>query len=118
MSSTSAVDNVEHLYARSLPPGRYDLQVQKSPTGQLSAGETYALAFEFFSLPLNIAPAGNNVIISWPIAPAGFQLQSTTGLNSPWTAVTATVSVDTNANQNVVTLPLANGDQFFRLQRP
>ncbi len=47
--STSAVDNVEHLYATNLPAGRYDLQVLKrggtvkKPTGT----ETYALAFDF-----------------------------------------------------------------------
>jgi hypothetical protein len=48
-SSQSPVDNVEHLLAIGLPPGRYDLQVLKNgtPGQRLTASETYALAFEF-----------------------------------------------------------------------
>ena len=118
LCSTSAVDNVEHLYVPSLPPGRYDLQVEKNSLGQLSAGETYAVAFEFFNVPLSIAETNGNFLISWPLAPAGFQLQSTTNLNSPWSAVAAPVLVDTNASVNTVTVPLVDGNQFFRLQRP
>ena len=118
LSSTSAVDNVEQLYVPSLPPGRYDLQVQKNPQGQLSPDETYAVAFEFFNVPLSIAQSAGNFVISWPLAPAGFQLQSTTNLNSPWSAVAAPVSVDTNASLNNVTVPLVSGNQFFRLERP
>jgi hypothetical protein len=117
LSSTSAVDNVEHIYVPSLPPGRYDLQVEKNSLGQASPSETYALAFEFFNVPLSISQTNTNLIISWPLAPAGFQLQSTTNLSSPWSAVAMTVSVDTNANQNVVVVPMLGGNQFFRLEQ-
>jgi subtilase family protein len=118
LSSASTVDNVEHLYVPSLPPGRYDLQVQKNAAGEVSPNETYALAFEFFSVPLSMLQTNGNFIISWPLAPAGFQLQSTTNLTLPWSAVAASVVVDTNANQNQVTVPMTSGAQFFRLQRP
>jgi hypothetical protein len=120
LSSTSTVDNVEHIYVPSLPAGRYDLEVQKNPNGQVSSGETYALAFEFFNLPLSIAQTNGQVMITWPLAPTGFQLQSATNLNPQiaWSPVTAPVSVDTNANQNVVFVPSTGGNQFFRLQRP
>ena len=47
--STSAVDNVEHLFVPKLAQGRYDLQVLKKGGTYVSASETYALAFEFFS---------------------------------------------------------------------
>lgn len=120
LCSTSTVDNVEHLYAISLPPGRYDLQVEKNPAGQLSSSETYALAFEFFHVALGITQTNGNIVLTWPLAPAGFTLQSTTNITPPvvWSTVTAPVTVDTNASQNVVTIPSASAVQFFRLQRP
>jgi len=119
LCSTSQVDNVEHIYVPSLPAGRYDLQVQKNPNGEVSANETYALAFEFFNLPMKIAQTNGQAVITWPLAPTGFELQSTSALNPPvtWSPVTNAVSVDTNANQNVVVLPITPTNQFFRLQR-
>jgi hypothetical protein len=119
--STSLVDNVEHIFSPTLAPGRYDLQVLKrgnaSPAG---ASETYALAFEFFSLNLGISVPNTNAVISWPIYPAGFHLESTTNLSPPvfWVTNTAPVSVDTNTGQNIVLLPTAGTNQFFRLRRP
>ena len=120
LCSTSMVDNVEHLYIPTLPPGRYDLQVGKNGSGEVSTNETYALAFEFFNISLTISQTDTNAVLTWPIAPTGFQLESATNLTSPitWTAVTNLVSVNTNLNQNVVSVPLAGGNQFFRLQRP
>jgi hypothetical protein len=47
-SSESAVDNVEHIFVMNLPATRYNLQVLKhGGAGRATAGETYALAFEF-----------------------------------------------------------------------
>jgi hypothetical protein len=49
-SSESLVDNVEHIRATNLPPGRYNLQVLKRggpPLTTVSSSETYGLAFEF-----------------------------------------------------------------------
>jgi hypothetical protein len=120
LCSTSAVDNVEHIFLPTLPPGRYDLQVEKNSQGEVSSDESYALAFEFFNVSLSISQTNTNAVISWPLAPAGFQLDSTTNLTPPvaWSPVTEPVSVDTNANQNVVVAPITGGNQFFRLQRP
>lgn len=121
LASASTVDNVEHLLLPRLVPGRYDLQVLKRGSlTQVSPSETYALAFEFFNLTLNIALTNNNVMLSWPISPAGFELQSTPDLTSPvsWSPVNAPVSMDTNNALNIVSLPLAGANQFFRLQRP
>jgi subtilase family protein len=120
--STSVVDNVQHIFLPVLPPGRYDLQVQKSTNNAptVSTYEIYALAFEIFNMRLNVALTNGNAVISWPVSPTGFELDSTTNLNPPvvWTQVTNAVSVNTNINQNVVTLPVGNVNQFFRLQRP
>lgn len=116
--STSLVDNVEHIFVPRLPPGRYDLQVWKAGGSFVSASETYALAFEFFSVPLNIASSGTNAILNWPIYPTGFVLESTPRLSPPivWNANNPSPVV-TN-NQNFVTLGATNANQFFRLRRP
>ncbi len=119
LCSTSAVDNVEHLYVAKLPPGRYDLQAEKNGSGEVSPGETYALAFEFSNTSLSVTQTNGNALLTWPLAPAGFQLQSTTSLNPPiaWSTLATPASVDTNADRNVVLIPSMSGNQFFRLQR-
>ncbi|HKK17270.1 MAG TPA: fibronectin type III domain-containing protein, partial [Opitutales bacterium] len=54
-SSVSSVDNVEHLYQRHLPPGRYVLSVHRPAFSLQDSGdsttETYALAFNFRPAP-------------------------------------------------------------------
>lgn len=117
-SSASAVDNVEHLYVTNLAAGRYDLQVWKKGGITEFGSETYALAFEIFSMPLQIARVGNQVEITWPIAPTGFRLQSTSDLNTPvsWSDV-ANAPVMANG-QNQVILDAASDTRFFRLIRP
>lgn len=92
----------------------------KRVTGQVSSSERYSLAFEMFNLPLKIISTNTNALISWPLAPTGFRLESTTNLAPPasWTTVNAPVTVDTNSGQNVVSLPVTEAAQFFRLQRP
>jgi hypothetical protein len=117
-ASTSVVDNVEHLWLPQLPQGRYDLQVLKhGGNNTVSSSETYALAFEFFSLSLSASQSGNNVVLAWPVYPAGFVVETTTGLTPPvvWSTLNATPVV-TN-NQNRVTSGI-NTSQFFRLRRP
>lgn len=66
---------------------------------------------------LSIVSAGpNSATLSWPLALAGHQLQSTTNLLAPvtWTAVAQTPL--TNGDQLVLTLPASPGMRFFRLQ--
>ena len=118
-ASTSVVDNVEHVFIPQLPQGRYDLQVWKAGgLSIVSSSETYALAFEFFSMPLNIVPSDTNAALTFPIYPAGFLAESTISL-SP------TINWNTNLpppvvtnNQNYILLNATNTAQFFRLARP
>jgi hypothetical protein len=117
--STSLVDNVEHIWQTQLPQGRYDLQVLKNGGTAVSTNETYTLAFEFFSLPLNIAQSGTNAALTWPVYPAGFFVEATTNLNSSisWETNDIPVSAVTN-NQNYILLNATNANRFFRLRRP
>ena len=120
LCSSSAVDNVEHLFLPQLAPGRYDLQVMKRGSGQVSTMETYALAFEFFNLiKLQVTLTNGIATLSWTTnAPIGVRLATAPALNpfASWTPVGATVT--TNNGQNTVSIPVTGANQFFRLQRP
>jgi hypothetical protein len=116
--STSAVDNVEHIFVPNLAQGRYDLQVWKAGGSFVSSSETYALAFEFFSMPLGIVISGTNVVLQWPLYPAGFVLESATNLNPPVSWNTNGPAPVVTNNQNSVVMGITNTSLFFRLWRP
>jgi hypothetical protein len=119
VSSTSVVDNVQHVFVPKLPQGRYDLQVWKAGgSGLVSASEPYALAWAIYSESLTVSSAGTNVILSWPVYPAGFIVAGTPALISPnWSTNNLPGPGCTN-NQNVIYLSPTSGAQFFRLQTP
>ncbi|MGB8371254.1 MAG: S8 family serine peptidase [Limisphaerales bacterium] len=116
--STSLVDNVEHLFVPNLAPSRYDLQVWKAGGSFVSSNETYALAFEFFSMPLGIVMSGTNVVLQWPLYPAGFVLESATNLNPPVSWNTNGPAPVVTNNQNSAVVGVTNTSQFFQLWRP
>jgi hypothetical protein len=64
---------------------------------------------------LNIAPAGTNVILTWPALASNYQLELATALSATntWNAVTNVPNV--NGTTNVLALPATNGSAFFRL---
>lgn len=116
--STSRVDNVEHLYIPSLPPGRYDLQALKNGGSKaVSNSETYALAFEAFVIPLTISEQGTSVVLTWPLYPNGFTLETTRSLSPPisWTPLTNGVAISNNTYRLTVNSP--SGMSYYRLRR-
>jgi hypothetical protein len=119
-ASTSAVDNVEHLYLTNLASGRYDLQVLKNgpPAKSVSSSETYALAFEFFNVSPSISQTGASMIVTWPVYPDGFVLEVTpTVAPSPsWSAITSAPVITNQLNTFVP--DTSSAAQFFRLRRP
>jgi hypothetical protein len=119
-SSTSVVDNVQHVFVPQLAQGRYDLQVWKAGgTNLVSTNEMYALAWQISSTSLNIIRSGTNLFLSWPVYPAGFTAAGTPTLDSPITWNTNDFFAPAYSNnQNVVWLSPTNGAQFFRLQMP
>ncbi|HEY1789871.1 MAG TPA: S8 family serine peptidase [Verrucomicrobiae bacterium] len=119
-ASTSVVDNVQHVFVRQLPQGRYDLQVWKAGGNSIvSTNESYALAWEIVSEVLKVKHSGTNLILSWPVYPAGYAVASIPTLTPPvaWSTNGIPAPVLTNS-QNVVSLPLNASVQFFRLQTP
>jgi hypothetical protein len=119
-SSTSVVDNVQHVFVPQLAQGRYDLQVWKAGGGSIvTTNESYALAWQITSTSLNIVRSGTNLFLSWPVYPAGFTVAGAPSLNSPisWNTNNFFAPAYSN-NQNVVWLSPTNSAQFFRLQMP
>lgn len=119
-ASTSVVDNVQHVFVRELPQGRYDLQVWKAGgTSIVSTNESYALAWAIVSERLKVTESGTNLVLSWPVYPDGYTVASATALTPPviWSTNGIPSAALTN-NWNVVSLPRNNAVQIFRLQTP
>ena len=121
-SSTSLVDNVEHVFMPQLASGRYDLQVWKAGgmpgLSIVSFSESYALAWEFSSTRLNAAPSGTNLVLTWPIYPDGLVLASAANLAAPviWSTNYPAPVLTNNLNRILVSATNASG--FFHLQPP
>jgi len=119
--STSAVNNVQHIYLPKLAPGRYDLQVWKAGgSGIVSTAEPYALAFAFMPVPvLSMGRSGTNVTVSWPAFPAGYLAQATTNLlPTPVWSTNNLLGFSVTNQQIVLPLPPTNQARFFRLNSP
>lgn len=66
---------------------------------------------------LTIARVGNDVQLSWPAAVEGFQVQGAADLGNPqWGVLNVTIEVV--GDQNIATLPIGTGTQYFRLFGP
>jgi hypothetical protein len=63
---------------------------------------------------------GPQLSLSWPPSANGFQLQSTTNLNSPWTAVGAGQIMLNGLSNGLVnaTVVVTNAPMFYRLAQP
>jgi hypothetical protein len=69
------------------------------------------------NVAVNIAQTGGNVVLSWPVAAAGFSLQSRSNLVSgSWVTLTNAPALLGNTNWQI-TLPASGGQQFYRLWR-
>jgi len=66
---------------------------------------------------LTASRTNGTLIISWPVYPGGFRLETSSNLTTvlAWQAVTNTPAV--NGDQNIVTVPLAESFAAFRLAR-
>ena len=68
-------------------------------------------------LVLSMSASTTNVLLSWPAAAGGYQLQSTPKLSpANWMPVTTQTLTPTN-NQYMVSLAVTNGAHFFRLSK-
>jgi hypothetical protein len=92
--------------------GKYSLVISDTSGNSI----TSSVANLSITLPsLQIRLAGTNVVLIWPLSPAGYVLQSTTTLTPPlsWTTVT-NLPIIVNS-QCAVTDQISSGNQFYRL---
>jgi hypothetical protein len=117
-SSTSAVDNVEHLFLRHLPPGQYCLEVTAD-----TAAHDFALAWQAVTgtgprLASRIT-AGQLFVDTSSLDPlATYTLETTSDLTSGWTSVETFRTADGTAsfNHTWASPSLPSARQFFRLR--
>jgi hypothetical protein len=67
---------------------------------------------------LRIARANQNIVLGWPLWATNFALQEASTSLTPaggWTNLSVTIV--TNNNENVVTLPVGGGNKYYRLSR-
>jgi hypothetical protein len=119
-SSVSTVDNVQHVYIPHLPPGKYDLEVVTYGANSVTLSETYALAFQFYSMSaptLTISVSGGVDTVSWPWSPTVYILQQTSSLSAPisWSNVTSPEWITNDVVLTTVTNSASTA--FFRLVR-
>jgi uncharacterized repeat protein (TIGR03803 family) len=86
-------------------------------SGSSGSGTVFSLSLPIALPQLTLAPAGPNVILTWPTNAAGFNLQSTTDLGSSevWTTNLPTPVIVND--QNVVTNPISGTQMSFRLSQ-
>jgi hypothetical protein len=98
--------NEVRLYSGAMTPS----QVQAS----FAAGPD-AIAGNAPSLTTQVS--GKNLTISWPASATGYALESssTLGTGAAWTAVGGATQVGNNMQ---VTVPIGNGNAFYRLKKP
>jgi hypothetical protein len=90
----------------------------------LNAGEFGGAIYSAIYLPppaampiLTIKPIANQILLSWPVAPAGFQLQTTSLLN-PASWMNITNGITTSGINYYFTNSLTAPSAFFRLEKP
>lgn len=97
------------------------VEIHQSSVTNSDLGFDMELFGKGYNIPaptISIGMAGNDLQLSWPTNVAGYSLYSRTDLagSGAWTTVTA--AIQTNGEQNVVTLTPSNVTTFFRLQNP
>jgi hypothetical protein len=66
---------------------------------------------------LSVSQSSGNIALNWPLANAGFSVQTSSNLSNPtWITLTNAPSL-TSSNTWQVTVPVSSGARFFRLWR-
>lgn len=67
---------------------------------------------------LSISNNGANIFLSWPASAANFKLQGADTLTPLTVWSNLAVTLETNSDKIIVTVPVSKSSQFFRLMRP
>jgi hypothetical protein len=89
-------------------------------TGACGGYTSFQSVSDFIFVPLATLSAkvsGGNLVLSWPLQPGGYSLQTESDLTADnWQPVGAAVT--TVGGQNQASIPVGTGKQFFRLVAP
>ncbi len=107
-------------------PSNGNYQFKFTVTGKNAASSGYNLALDYIKLTPDTSPGtvpilavtgqGGNVLLSWPVNPAGFSLEYTTDLSLvSWQPVVVAPTVI--GGFNMVTNAMTEGIQFYRLRK-
>lgn len=107
------------LVATNVPINYLNFRLYWGPTAGLNdpANNLEISSMTIAGLTLNIQLVGANAILSWTTNIPGFYLASSTNLGPSAVWKTNLPSPVTLNGQNVVTNPIVNNQQFFRLQQ-
>lgn len=98
------------------------VEIHQSSATNSTLGFDMELIGSGYLLPtpsLSIAPASNNILLSWPVTnSSSFTLYSTTNLAATGSWAMATATLQTHGGQIVVTQSPDTKARFFRLLRP
>jgi hypothetical protein len=123
----TSVDDLYSFIGRSLYSGdsyfNFSLDEFRIYNGALSAAEIAASQalgpnqlLSAANPPLTTSASGGGLMLSWPVASAGYTVMTTTNLlNGNWTPASVTAQIVSNQWQ--VVLPVSGSAQFYRLQR-
>ena len=119
---SGAVADGVYLMIAPLAPGSHTVHFSGSvPTGFISPPYFYVqdITYNLTVVPtpaLTVARQRNNLVLSWPQAAPWFVLESSGSLSQPnW--ATNNASVQTIGGRLQATVPVPNGNKFFRLRR-
>jgi hypothetical protein len=128
--SCSTVDTIEHLHLTGLPPGAYQLNVERLNVLNSGNSEPYGLAWFSSVAWTNLPPAvrftgveavaGGNINLQFQLAvgqAGNFELLAATNLNhAMWTPVAGATWTQTGSNVFQMQQPIGSGQRFFRIR--
>jgi hypothetical protein len=74
-------------------------------------------ALSSISVQIKIDRVGKDISLTWPMDASGYVLESTVGLNTPFTPVNGVVLVNRESQVRSMSLPSSSGKAFYRLKK-
>ena len=111
--TVSVWTNMQYIVSSSGSSGTLQFEFNNTPGAFGLDDVTVTIASPSFQ---SVALSGTNVLLTWPVSAASFQLQSNTNLSSTnWVTITPVLSTNGSAVSTLV--PRSGSQDFFRLKQ-